>query len=36
MIFEVDNKITDIAIDQIKDIESIIKVISINPVTEAE
>lgn len=36
MVFEVDNKITELVIDQIKNIESISRVISINPVTEEE
>ena len=36
MVFEADNKITDVVIDQIKDIESISRVIRINPVKEGE
>ncbi|MGG7178020.1 L-serine ammonia-lyase, iron-sulfur-dependent subunit beta [Clostridium paraputrificum] len=36
MVFEVDNKITESIVDQIKNIESISRVISINPVTEEE
>lgn len=36
MVFEADNKITDNVIDQIKEIESISRVIRINPVTEEE
>lgn len=36
MVFEVDHKINSHTIDQIMDIESIVKVVNINPITEVE